>query len=133
MKKTALLLFCIAFFSATYAQPEYLGKSKTTILNSTTDITLQQLKTDDGMEFLFSEVPDIGQLFLFFSEYDICNTMAIYPVNEEVKNYLASMFDSEGKKEGKNVWSITEDGISQRISLETDSNGKQYFLVLMSE
>lgn len=133
MKKTALLFFCIAFFSAAYAQPEYLGKSKKTILNSETNITLQQLTTDDGMEFLFSEVPDIGQLFLFFTDDEICNTMAIYPMNDEVMNYLSSMFDQEGKKEGKNVWSITEGDLTQRVSLETDSNGKQYFLILMSE
>ncbi|GAB1349120.1 hypothetical protein MASR1M107_13330 [Ignavibacteriales bacterium] len=133
MKKLTLLFFCVVLFSAAYAQPEYLGKSKSTILNSSSDVNFQEMTTDDGLEFLFSEVPDVGQLFLFFSDANICNTMAIYPQSDEVTKYLSAMFDQEGKKEGDNIWNITEGGYSQRISLETDANGKTLFLVMLSE
>ncbi len=128
MRKVFLLFFIVALFGAANAQNSLLGKSKSYILSNSAEYSLQELTTDEGVKFLFSEVPDIGQLFLFFDGYDICNTLALYPVNEAMLDALLEEIIKQGTKLTEKSWQIdTEDG-SQHVSLEMDDNSKFYIL-----
>lgn len=128
MKKVFLLFFIVALFGAANAQNNLLGQSKSYILNNTNEFSLQELTTDEGVKFLFSEVPDIGQLFLFFDSYDICNSLALYPVNEETLDALLEKIIEEGTKLTDKSWQIDTETGSQHVSLEMDDNAKFYIL-----
>jgi hypothetical protein len=128
MRKAFLLFFIVALFGAANAQNSLLGKSKSYILSNTSEYSLQELTTDDGVRFLFSEVPDIGQLFMFFDGYDICSSLALYPVNEAMLDGLLEEIIKQGTKLTDNSWEIWDDGGKQHVSLEMDDNGKFYIL-----
>lgn len=128
MKKVFLLFFIVALFGAANAQNNLLGKSKSYILNNTAEYSLQELTTDEGVKFLFSEVPDIGQLFLFFDGYDICNTLALYPVNEAMLDALLEEIIKQGTKLTDKSWQIVTESGTQHVSLEMDDNAKFYIL-----
>ncbi|MBK7865978.1 MAG: hypothetical protein IPJ75_02680 [Ignavibacteriales bacterium] len=126
MKKVFLLFFIVALFGAANAQNNLLGKSKSYILNNTAEYSLQELTTDEGVKFLFSEVPDIGQLFLFFDGYDICNTLALYPVNEAMLDALLEEIIKQGTKLTDKSWQIVTESGTQQVALEMEDNAEIY-------
>mgnify|MGYP001347544434 CR=1 FL=1 len=128
MKKVFLLFFIVALFGAANAQNNLLGMSKSFILSNSSEFSLQELTTDDGVKFLFSEVPEIGQLFLFFDTYDICNSLALYPVNEEMLDGLLEEIIKQGTKLTDKSWQLDTETGSQQVSLEMDDNAKFYLL-----
>jgi hypothetical protein len=88
------------------------------------------MNTDEGLPFLFSEIPDLGQLFIFFDIQDFCNSYVIYPLNTEVTAAIVSSFNEQFQKLAENVWLSNATDGAERISLEVDENGKQLFVFI---
>lgn len=134
MRKTLFLFFVTILFGSAFAQADFLGKSKSDILANSGELQFQSLTTDDGVPFLFAEVAELGKIFLFFNDADICNINALYPVNDQVKDAVMDMLSQSAEKIGDNSWRMTsEDGVVELISFETDSDGEKYFLIILGE
>lgn len=134
MRKTLLIFFVTILFGSAFAQADFLGRSKSDIVSNTTEIQFQALTTDDGTPFLFAEVADLGKIFLFFNEAEICNINALYPANDDVTQAIFGMLSESAQQTGENSWTMTsEDGVVENISWETDNDGQKYFLILLGE
>lgn len=134
MRKTLLIFFVTILFGSAFAQSDFLGRSKSDIIANSTEVQFQEMTTDDGLPFLYSEVAELGKIFLFFNEADICNINALYPANDDVTQAIMGMLAESAESTGENSWTMTgEDGVVENISWQTDESGQKYFLILLGE
>ena len=134
MRKALIIFFVSILFGSAFAQQDFLGKSKSDILANSGEVEFQSLTTDEGTPFLFAEVAELGKIFLFFNEADICNINALYPASDQVTQAIMGMLSESAEQTGENSWKMTgEDGVIENISWETDNDGQKYFLILLGE